>query len=311
MSKLTLLVAGLIIGSTLTLSISASAQGGTVFSDVVDGTYFTDAVHKLMKRGVIRGYDDGRFGPQDFVTRGQVSVLLDRYDQTVVEPLRMQIELLRSELGLGRCGDQSVQLGEECDDGNMFNGDGCSRDCTKEILCMGKYREGETFAAPDGCNTCTCGRDGQIACTEMACVDDPKCTSSSECAEDEICSTERGDCLSACPPGSVVCPTVCAGYCIPAETDPSQQAACEKQEEILYNALDADYFCNRDADCRIFSQSCPYITCAAAVNKDQLPVLQSLAEVFLDQCNDEPIPCAGCIQTDVICEEGVCTLLEL
>lgn len=32
------------------------------------------------------------------------------------------------------------------------------------------YLPGETFTAPDGCNTCTCGDDGAAACTEMACT---------------------------------------------------------------------------------------------------------------------------------------------
>jgi hypothetical protein len=32
------------------------------------------------------------------------------------------------------------------------------------------YADGDTFEAPDGCNTCTCD-DGAAACTEMACVD--------------------------------------------------------------------------------------------------------------------------------------------
>ncbi|XP_069793627.1 pappalysin-2 isoform X3 [Narcine bancroftii] len=40
------------------------------------------------------------------------------------------------------CGDQKVQksLGEECDDGNLLDGDGCSRKCQKEKLfnCMGE-----------------------------------------------------------------------------------------------------------------------------------------------------------------------------
>jgi hypothetical protein len=33
------------------------------------------------------------------------------------------------------------------------------------------YAEGDTFPAPDGCNTCSCQADGSMACTEMGCVD--------------------------------------------------------------------------------------------------------------------------------------------
>lgn len=31
------------------------------------------------------------------------------------------------------------------------------------------YSSGERFPAADGCNTCSCGADGQVACTELAC----------------------------------------------------------------------------------------------------------------------------------------------
>jgi len=34
------------------------------------------------------------------------------------------------------------------------------------------YRVGESFPAPDGCNTCTCHWGGDAACTEMGCIDD-------------------------------------------------------------------------------------------------------------------------------------------
>ena len=32
------------------------------------------------------------------------------------------------------------------------------------------YDVGDSFTAPDGCNTCTCEPDGAIACTEIACL---------------------------------------------------------------------------------------------------------------------------------------------
>ncbi|MEI8067427.1 MAG: PsbP-related protein [Candidatus Shapirobacteria bacterium] len=32
-----------------------------------------------------------------------------------------------------------------------------------------QYKAGESFASADGCNTCSCAADGNIACTEMAC----------------------------------------------------------------------------------------------------------------------------------------------
>ncbi len=31
------------------------------------------------------------------------------------------------------------------------------------------YSEGESFPATDGCNTCTCGPEGQVGCTKIGC----------------------------------------------------------------------------------------------------------------------------------------------
>lgn len=40
----------------------------------------------------------------------------------------------------------------------------------KNCTLNGKtYKPDEPFKSPDGCNSCSCGRDGQISCTAMAC----------------------------------------------------------------------------------------------------------------------------------------------
>lgn len=45
---------------------------------------------------------------------------------------------------------------------------------SKGCLVDGKWLEpGTRFGAKDNCNTCTCGADGQVACTEMGCVEPP------------------------------------------------------------------------------------------------------------------------------------------
>jgi hypothetical protein len=35
------------------------------------------------------------------------------------------------------------------------------------------YQPGDNFEATDGCNSCSCGEDGAVACTKMACVCNP------------------------------------------------------------------------------------------------------------------------------------------
>jgi len=47
-----------------------------------------------------------------------------------------------------RCGDETVDPGEQCDDGNTANGDGCSSECKVEdgFVCTGGDIE-----TPDAC----------------------------------------------------------------------------------------------------------------------------------------------------------------
>ncbi|GEM_PF-537613 len=53
-----------------------------------------------------------------------------------------------------------------------------------------EYKVGETFPAADGCNTCTCGKDGSISCTEKACskVCGGNSPTPNKCAADEYCN---------------------------------------------------------------------------------------------------------------------------
>lgn len=193
-------------------AVSAQQISGMLFPDMTRSDYFYDSVNRFASMNIVKGYNDGRFGPHDYVTRGQAAVLLDRYDKVIVDRLRLQIEALRQHLGLGQCGDGDVQVGEQCDDGNSIDGDGCTRDCLSEVQCPGGYKIGESYPAPDGCNTCTCTALGS-ACTEMACSQ-KKCFSSDDCLSNQICSVEQGDCRYPCPPNAV-CIQACAGVCVP------------------------------------------------------------------------------------------------
>ena len=86
------------------------------------------------------------------------------------------------------CGDGSRLLCRKalppCPEGQVAEiVDNCYGACVARYTCEppvgtcsdgGKtYHEGESFPASDGCNTCTCGPDGNIACTEKACL--PAC----------------------------------------------------------------------------------------------------------------------------------------
>lgn len=72
-------IAGSLFGSIAT-GIGATVLGSSVFSDVERNSYYDEAIGEMYSAGVIKGYDGtSRFGPDDYVTRGQVAVLLQRF----------------------------------------------------------------------------------------------------------------------------------------------------------------------------------------------------------------------------------------
>jgi hypothetical protein len=52
---------------------------GTVFPDVASGQWYTNAVLWASANGIVEGYDNGKFGPDDTLTREQMATILYRY----------------------------------------------------------------------------------------------------------------------------------------------------------------------------------------------------------------------------------------
>lgn len=50
------------------------------FPDVDYTAYYADALNNMVNLGIISGYQNGNFGPDDAVTRAQLVTILDRYD---------------------------------------------------------------------------------------------------------------------------------------------------------------------------------------------------------------------------------------
>jgi hypothetical protein len=67
--------AGLTLGVT---SAGAALRGSALFPDVEVGSYYDEAVGVMYDEGIITGYADGKFGPNDPVTRGQIAVIMQR-----------------------------------------------------------------------------------------------------------------------------------------------------------------------------------------------------------------------------------------
>jgi hypothetical protein len=55
---------------------TSAAIGGKVFSDVMPGQWYSDAVAWASANSIISGYGDGRFGPDDYITREQLAAIL-------------------------------------------------------------------------------------------------------------------------------------------------------------------------------------------------------------------------------------------
>ena len=52
------------------------------FDDVVEGAWYYDAVRWAYGAGIIEGYGDGRFSPDDTLTREQMAAIIYRHAQT-------------------------------------------------------------------------------------------------------------------------------------------------------------------------------------------------------------------------------------
>jgi len=57
----------------------AVGSAGNPFSDVPAGMWFTNAVIWAAANGIVTGYGNGKFGPDDSITREQMAAILMRY----------------------------------------------------------------------------------------------------------------------------------------------------------------------------------------------------------------------------------------
>ena len=65
---------------------ASAGLASSVFTDVDEGRYYSDAVEWAFNNGVTTGTSATTFSPEDPVTRGQNVTFAYRYDQNVVQP---------------------------------------------------------------------------------------------------------------------------------------------------------------------------------------------------------------------------------
>ena len=74
---------GLTIG-VIGTAVSASRAGSSVFPDVPVGSYYDSAIGEMYSLGIITGFNDGTFRPDDGLSRGQAAVLMQRLRNDVL-----------------------------------------------------------------------------------------------------------------------------------------------------------------------------------------------------------------------------------
>lgn len=72
------------LGSLLSLGIVYAQGALKTFPDVDYNDYYAESLNDMYGRGVIYGYDNGKFGPHDPLTRAQLVTILKRYDDQLV-----------------------------------------------------------------------------------------------------------------------------------------------------------------------------------------------------------------------------------
>lgn len=104
------------------------------FPDVAEGQWYSDAVIWAYDQGVVSGYDTGKFGPNDKITREQMAVILMAYTKEVLNT------------------DTSARanLADFPDEGKVTWSRDAMRWAVAEGLISGKAIDGKTLLDPQG-----------------------------------------------------------------------------------------------------------------------------------------------------------------
>lgn len=62
---------------------SPAATVTATFTDLLEGEYYIPAISWAVEKGIANGYDDGRFGVGDPITREQLATMLYRYEKSI------------------------------------------------------------------------------------------------------------------------------------------------------------------------------------------------------------------------------------
>ncbi|MCC6643434.1 S-layer homology domain-containing protein [Candidatus Peregrinibacteria bacterium] len=73
----------MLVGVVVTAATASALIAVKKFPDVDYNSYYGTAVESMVGMGVMTGYENGNFGPNDVVTRAQLATVLNRYNEEV------------------------------------------------------------------------------------------------------------------------------------------------------------------------------------------------------------------------------------
>lgn len=88
-----------VAGGLFLFGATVFAQSSLFTDDESFADWYSDSVYHLRDNGVINGYEDGSFGPDNYVTRAEMVVMLDRYEDLLTTK---EDFVFHSELALNR-----------------------------------------------------------------------------------------------------------------------------------------------------------------------------------------------------------------
>ena len=168
--------------------------------------------------------DDGGVGVCSLISAeleaGTYDIIADGFGGRAIESYVLSVQSSG-----GVCGDGVLNFDEECDDGNVENGDNCSDACVNEIICGdGELEEGEDCddgndADGDGCsaecvNEIICG-DGELEegeeCDDGNNVDGDLCAA--DCTFEQVCGNGEVEGSEDCDDGNLENGDGCDALC--------------------------------------------------------------------------------------------------
>lgn len=115
--------------------------------------------------------------------------------------------------GDGACGNAVVDPGEECDDGNLNDSDGCTQECTKSTS-SGSNGSGAGGSTGSGGNTCGNGKlDPGEACDDGNDIDTDSCRNNCTSNAPKTCGNGAVDAGEECDDANMVPDDACTNLC--------------------------------------------------------------------------------------------------